>query len=339
MISAEYRLGLGVSNGVYCANALILALRIESDSITVIEELWDAQIAAHIGRYEAEIAGDYAHKKKELSQAAEAAYHAYKEAGNRWVLEPPSPDAIADCELLAAKFFALAQKKEADGEACIEDYQKAADMYQLLYRTTPTPIAERCLIDLGSRFKIFGDQWTSAVDKASYRVHYGRALQLLNQVPVTTPILDIKCRIYANLGRICFNTQRYDMYIQHIESALRIADDVMLKRLAQLLFSGLSMLHKTGTLDKKAEERAICELLRRYPTLDGENISELLDAPEQVTLTAIEKELSEAAAAETRTMRSKLDDFKPESTAKKSALPDEDDEEEEDSPHLPPMGV
>ena len=90
LISAEYRYGTGIENGVAEAYMLTSSLRLSGTKITIDENAWlrqpinipryrEGNVAAVFGEHKRRICQDYESKNRILQQAREEAYMRFKE--------------------------------------------------------------------------------------------------------------------------------------------------------------------------------------------------------------------------------------------------------------------
>ncbi|MEI6096152.1 MAG: hypothetical protein WCR08_11965 [Gammaproteobacteria bacterium] len=126
LISAEYRYGTGIKNGVAEAYMLTSSLRLSGTKITVDETAWRQQpigisgylsnVDAVVGEHKRRICNDYASKKHSLLQAKEDAY----------IKHTQTPSTASDFDKL---LFANHCKEKGDGFFKKSEWGKSQDQY------------------------------------------------------------------------------------------------------------------------------------------------------------------------------------------------------------------
>ena len=209
LISAEYRLGTGVSNGVACANGLMEALRIHSDNIEVIEEQWRFKVLRVFTHHEKDITDLYSDARIAMDAAANEAYVRYS------VSEEEGVEVANDMSCLANKFCRIAEDKSQLGQIGIVELMHAAHMYERSYVLNPNEHTYQRLNELATLLKNTGnDAKIPPIDRIKL---YTCALNLHDKyVPNAW---EEKTKIRTNLGRVCFRVRDFANSSKYFEQA------------------------------------------------------------------------------------------------------------------------
>jgi tetratricopeptide (TPR) repeat protein len=190
LVSAEYRYGTGIENGVAGAYMLTRSLNFDDARITVDENAWRKQqidipryrggnVDAVVGAHKKRICDDYASKKRSLVQAKQDAYMQFR----------ASPLEISDFDKV---LFANPSKEEGDNlkergdanfkksnwDASISSYLKVIELYEFCIKNSSEPRETReardkqirTLSNLGRAFEKIGnmDEAIDCFEKGIY---------------------------------------------------------------------------------------------------------------------------------------------------------------------------
>lgn len=135
LMSADYRLGTGVRNGILCANALITSISIPQNNISIDTALYDFQLRSIMGSHEQEVKGLYDHKRALMNGAdLLRAKEIYRQAlaksetlgtENKNIIEAGCKDLALRLKAEGSSLFSQSKFKEA-----LQLYQNSLDLLE-----------------------------------------------------------------------------------------------------------------------------------------------------------------------------------------------------------------
>lgn len=137
LMSADYRLGTGVRNGILCANALLMAISIPQNNISIDTALYDFQLRSIMGPHEKDVKELYDHKRATMngtdllharnmySQAIAKSEHLNAEQVN--IIAVGCKDLALRLKDQGSVFFSQSKFKEA-----LQFYQNSLDLLELM---------------------------------------------------------------------------------------------------------------------------------------------------------------------------------------------------------------
>jgi tetratricopeptide (TPR) repeat protein len=168
LMSADYRLGTGVQNGVLCANALLTSVTLDkANKIVVNSEKYKAHLQEPMGRHESKVKSLYSHKRAKLTGSdLFAAFRTYQ-------LAYEQAESVENKEIIRNGLLHLAAKfkSEAGQLFAKKKFNEAGDYYQQSLKIYEGYHAESCWDDISKNY--------SNLAKIAYQnENYDLAIQL-----------------------------------------------------------------------------------------------------------------------------------------------------------------
>lgn len=240
-MSAEYRLGTGVRNGVQCAAAMMQSIEIGGADIKVRSEEWAHKRAGIVERHKSDVRDLYSMRRTKFERAAYEITPRYLAALETIKLgrtvSPADVRVLKSSAVLADRLSAQAQAqwaKRVDGrEAIVRAGQLYASLYDIY--TTSHPNAENaaqirksaCATAAGlkaganTKFTSGGDQ--KSLEAAT--VMYQEALHLYTRFAPVEEKSEIM-KVNSNLGKTLFKRGQYKEAAHHFSETIRLAREL-----------------------------------------------------------------------------------------------------------------
>lgn len=212
MLSAEYRFGTGVANGITCAIGLVKSLRVTPERLEVSKAQLESELSATIMRHCDEVRKSYQSKRDQLSGAnLQEAYEAYTQA-----------------------FKSLAKHKETESDLLVIE-QGLFDLAVKLKESSGSKFVYA--LECKQKKQLFKSAFQEAES------FYKKALLIYeNYCPhkqETPQLQSERAKIYSNLAKIFYQTGRINEAISYAEQSLTIAIKYKIEEMVERAFTSL----------------------------------------------------------------------------------------------------
>ncbi|KTD63913.1 tetratricopeptide repeat protein [Legionella spiritensis] len=288
LVSAEYRFGTGVANGVTCASGLVNSIEVTPKEVVISKDRFEIETRATVESHVDEIKKSYQSKRSQLSgRNLVEAFEMYTKALKILATSEESESDLLKIEGglfdLAAKFKESAREKFLQGVDSRKKEQHFIPFFQ------------------------------------EAEALYKHALDIYeNYCPNRQETKDLhseRAKIYSNLSRVFYQTGRIDEAIQFAEQSLNIAIKYDIKDMFESAFvslegsckKALSDYNKDFPNSKWGEKIELNEKMAKMASQIGKDVK-----PYQEELERLKQKLLEAQS----TMKSEMSTMRPDNDEK-----------------------